>query len=610
MQANKKDVLEMLRCKPYLTMGDMKSMNIGLATMKEFCTEFGFKVSVLKYGEEAYMFFDKDGVMVKGYSELEISDDGYWRLPVQFRRQEDMDKLYRRICADARKRGLVKDGDGLFNEKIEDVRITNYTEEARFPDFVFKQKKYIAQLTMSAKKMSVFEEWHDMPEFLHDFKSYNYGKVLMHFKKSDYTLEQLMVILEQSFGDSPEECWYPVQKWREHTKHRVRWLGGEQPRYPIFVVSRGRSGEYKYHISHVLTKMQVEHYIVVEDWDYDNYANSRLNESPYCTVIAMDMSYKDKYDCIDAKIGGTVVDSKNGRQVTGPGAARNWAADYAKGTLKQNWCWILDDNVDQFTRYWRGRRVISHSPEIFSSCERFVDRYTNIGLAGLNYECFVVGGERMSPYVLNTRIYSFGLWNLNCPYIHQRGKYNEDTIQSLDILTHGWCTVQFNCMLANKLHTQQIKGGNTEVYYSKDFGGTIPKSQMLVDAYPQYATLAFRFNRIHHKVDYSSFTQALKLKPEYEYLHGQERNVPNEHGAYCIRVPYDDFEWLRNDEYDNREYLEKHFPRGCSEDITNSDLYIGVADMEDYDKCQYNSPKHEKMAKMFAEKDSLEGYYL
>ena len=452
MQSNKKDLLELLKCKPYLTKDDMATMKIKPDTLKDFCEEFGFKISMLKYGNEEYRFFNKDGVMVKNYTDLEVTDTGYWKFSTQVRCQEDLDKLYKRICADARKRNLVSDDIGLCHERIEDYRMTNFTEEARFPDFKFKNK-YKHLKARNAKSWNYWDSWRDMPEFIFNFKEYSFTKIQMYFKKKDYSLEQLMEIFEQSFGISPEDCWYPIQKWQEHTKHRIRWLGGEQPKYPIFVVSRGRSGEFKNHISHQLTKMQVNHYIVVEDWDYDNYVKCKLNESPYCTILQMDMSYKDKYDVINPDLGSK-IDPRNGKPVTGPGAARNWAADYAKNTLKQNWCWILDDNTDQFTRYWRGRRVISHSPEIFRSCERYVDRFTNIGLAGLNYECFAIGGEHIPPVIINTRIYSYGLWNLNCPYIMQRGRYNEDTIQSLDVLSHGWCTVQFNCMLADKMHTQ------------------------------------------------------------------------------------------------------------------------------------------------------------
>jgi len=40
----------------------------------------------------------------------------------------------------------------------------------------------------------------------------------------------------------------------------------------------------------------------------------------------------------------------------------------------------------------------------------------------------------------------------------------------------GWCTVQFNAFLQKKTSTQLMKGGNTEVFYSKE--GTYPKSEM------------------------------------------------------------------------------------------------------------------------------------
>lgn len=60
MQSNKKDILEFMKCKPYLTKEDMKSLKISPDTMKEFCEEFGFKVSMLKYGDEEYRFFNKD----------------------------------------------------------------------------------------------------------------------------------------------------------------------------------------------------------------------------------------------------------------------------------------------------------------------------------------------------------------------------------------------------------------------------------------------------------------------------------------------------------------------------------------------------------------------
>ena len=49
MIGNIKDMLEFLKCKPYIEQEDYNQMRLTDATMKEFCNEFGFNVSVLKY---------------------------------------------------------------------------------------------------------------------------------------------------------------------------------------------------------------------------------------------------------------------------------------------------------------------------------------------------------------------------------------------------------------------------------------------------------------------------------------------------------------------------------------------------------------------------------
>jgi hypothetical protein len=71
------------------------------------------------------------------------------------------------------------------------------------------------------------------------------------------------------------------------------------------------------------------------------------------------------------------------------------------------------------------------------------------------------------------------------------------------MLKAGWCTIQFNAFLQFKEDTQRYKGGNTEAFYAKE--GTLPKSQMQVDVHPDVSRLAWRFNRIHHYVDYRPF---------------------------------------------------------------------------------------------------------
>jgi hypothetical protein len=163
--------------------------------------------------------------------------------------------------------------------------------------------------------------------------------------------------------------------------------------------------------------------------------------------------------------------------------------------------------------------------------EDFQARYTNLVMCGPNYKFFVIAKTRRKPFFLNTRIYSCNLiaTDLARP-CRWRGRYNEDTILSLDLLTAGWATVQFNMCLQNKLETQTLPGGNTDEFYHREgkldpaeakksghrraAGGTDFKSRMLVAEYPQYARLVRRYQRMHHVVDYSSFTTALKLRPD------------------------------------------------------------------------------------------------
>ena len=120
----------------------------------------------------------------------------------------------------------------------------------------------------------------------------------------------------------------------------------------------------------------------------------------------------------------------------------------------------------------------------------------------------------MPPWIMNTRIYSCNLIRNDVPR-RWRGRYNEDTILSLDMLKAGWCTVQFNALLQDKLDTQAMKGGNTsEFYHAEDkveagkryaANGTLAKSQMQVAVHPDVSKLVWKFSRWHHSVDYSPF---------------------------------------------------------------------------------------------------------
>ena len=155
--------------------------------------------------------------------------------------------------------------------------------------------------------------------------------------------------------------------------------------------------------------------------------------------------------------------------------------------------------------------------------EDFVLRYKNVGMAGPNYTMFAPSRTKVPPFITNTRIYSCNLIRNSLSY-RWRGRYNEDTILSLDMLKGKWCTIQFNAFLQEKLPTQTMKGGNTQEFYHAEGkvvegesyarGGTTSKSQMLVDVHPDVSELVWKFKRWHHHVNYLPFKRLHLIKKD------------------------------------------------------------------------------------------------
>ena len=262
--------------------------------------------------------------------------------------------------------------------------------------------------------------------------------------------------------------------------------------------------------SKVLTGLGVKHYIVVEPSQIDAYKKAIDKFKLLATALPLDMEYKKKYELCD-NLGLT--------KSTGPGPARNFAWDHSMRN-GHKWHWVMDDNISSFLRLNNNLIVKVSSGVIFKCMEDFVSRYKNVGMAGPNYEMFVPRRNKLLPFIKNTRIYSCNLIRNEIPF-RWRGRYNEDTILSIDMLKKKWCTIQFNAFLQNKMPTQTQKGGNTEEFYHKEGivragekyadDGTLAKSRMQVKVHPDISKLVWKFGRWHHHVDYTVFKN-LNLK--------------------------------------------------------------------------------------------------
>ncbi len=274
------------------------------------------------------------------------------------------------------------------------------------------------------------------------------------------------------------------------------------PQYPLYVVSKGRSQFMMTSVA--LAAMRIPHFIVAEPQESEVYRSAVAARDLPTTVIELDMAFKETYELCDT-LGQT--------RPTGPGPARNfaWEHSVANGAA---WHWVMDDNIAAFYRLHENRKVKCLNPGLFRAMEDYAARFENVAMAGPNYNFFIIAKAKYPPLYRNTRIYSCNLIRNDVPF-RWRGRYNEDTILSLDMLKAGWCTIEFNAFLQDKTPTQVLGGGNTAEFYRAEgvvsrgshyaVGGTTAKSQMLVNVHPDVARLSWRFGRVHHHVNYRPF---------------------------------------------------------------------------------------------------------
>lgn len=257
------------------------------------------------------------------------------------------------------------------------------------------------------------------------------------------------------------------------------------PKYPVYVISKGR-WESRLTVK-ALEARSIPYHVVIEPQEFDQYA-----------------------DVIDPKKIYVLPFSNLGQ---GSIPARNWVWEHAKaGGAKRHW--ILDDNIREFYRLNRNIKHRTTSGSTFAAIEDFVDRYTNIALAGMQYAMFVPRRRIWPSILINTRIYSIILIDNSLPY-RWRGRYNEDTDLSLRCLKDKLCTVLFNAFPADKQATMRMKGGNTDDLYQGD--GRLRMAQSLQEQHPDCVKIHFKWGRWQHLVDYSAF-KANKLRLRHDIV--------------------------------------------------------------------------------------------
>ena len=460
-------------------------------------------------------------------------DDSYKTVRFHFRNESDLDEFARMI--DQR---ITPDTKRLYHPKPEsNGGLFEIIEKSGYFDVVVKPAKKSKKRKVVETELVEVEKdtnknidkwrnhWTGMPEFTQE-ENGPWKTIPVTFATEE-DMADFADLIGQSLTDKTKSTWHPR---REITKnYLMRWVEEDadgnrvytQPEYPLYIISKNRHESM--FTSRSLSRMRIKHYIAIEPQDWDNYEQALDNFGirDYVTLLLLPFS----------------------NHGDGPGRARNWCWDHSKDVLGAKRHWVFDDNIQDFYRLHENERIRVESGVMFKVMEDFCDRYENVPLAGLQYRFFCAADQSYPGYVKNTRIYSALLIENECRH-RWRGRYNEDTDLSLNVLKDGDATVQFNIFLQGKCATQTVKGGNSTEFYHKEgveeemteeeiaekvrkegtrynVNGTVNKSLMLERMHPDVAQMVWKYGRWHHHVDYSPFKDImLRLKPGVEVPKG------------------------------------------------------------------------------------------
>ena len=97
--------------------------------------------------------------------------------------------------------------------------------------------------------------------------------------------------------------------------------------------------------------------------------------------------------------------------------------------------WQLDDDLTGYLVWRNGGREKIPPDDCFTYCETFVDRYTNIGVAGMMHSLF--GYQPTAPFKLNVQCPTSVLVDNSYPF-EWRTRVHQDTDYALQVLVGGY----------------------------------------------------------------------------------------------------------------------------------------------------------------------------
>jgi len=404
---------------------------------------------------------------------------------------------------------LTQESLETINKKLNIKLFDNYSY------FNIQTKEFKIQPPQKEKEEFIENLWKDtkLPKYIWGEEKDYFAKIDIDF--GTLSLLQLSELFEQNISDNTQYIKYPKI---QGTFINSYIKSNKTNEYPIYIPTKGRWDSCK--TAEFLTAINAKFFLIVEEQEYKLYNKYYPKER----ILILPKCFQENYE---------VLDNYGRTKSIGPGASRNFAWE---DSIKRgyNFHWVFDDNIPYFYVYNKNSYYLLGDTGALTIPERMIKSYNNIGICSINYEKFVARRSKNPPYVKNTRMYSMLLIRNSLP-IRWRGRYNEDTILSLDLLTQGISTLQFNFIQGKKMTTQTLKGGNSEEFYFKE--GTLPKSMMIYNEYPNYTNLIYKYKRWHHQINYKQFLFNPGDKTEEFYKDYDFKYEIFTYGKKTLKVP-------------------------------------------------------------------------
>jgi len=328
------------------------------------------------------------------------------------------------------------------NDKL--VNLTVHTKNAEDMKQFLELAKDFASIKRTKpkqkkQKKDTFEgcDWMEMPEF--NVAPIRYEETTVRF--TNITDAFVKWIKEMKLKVVQGSTWFPEFPEEIKTANDYSWTAPLIPnKYPIFILSYRRPDEQKTHA--YLDWIGLPYQVVIEPEDLEDYA-LYIDRSK---LVVMPPSWKAKQLAMGN--GGGIP-------------ARNYILQLAHEMGAERH-WVLDDNIHNYVRS-EGSKRLTMKCNPFRPVEDFVDRYSNIAIAGHNYKNFCVDTTRVKPIRWNTRIFSSILRRTDDE--QWEGVYNEDLDLSIRYLKKGLVSAEFQTLLQDKTTTGRSKGGNTDTIY-------------------------------------------------------------------------------------------------------------------------------------------------